>query len=156
MAEGKVQIFFSNSHLHNKDMEKISDYLTKNGYKCWLAKKNIPGKGLSTMERVKVVDKAIDDSSIVIVGYSNPYRKSAACYKEFIYAESKNKYIIPIKLQREYKPDGWLGLRVAAYTRLDNTNSTLFEKTMTKLLEIIKNQPKEERYNLGTGTLTMY
>jgi hypothetical protein len=52
--------------------------------------------------------KAIEKSSIVIICLSNQYRNTNACRLEAEYAEKRERSIVPVKVDRGYKPVGWL------------------------------------------------
>ena len=139
-------IFFSNPSIHNKDADKIRDYLTKNGHRCWMAKHDLAGKNAIGAAGVTLVRQAMDEASAIVVGYSFPYKLSIRCQQELTYAIAKNKHIIPIKLQKNYKADGKLGLKLAAYKGLDMSQSDQFDKNAKVLLEMVKSRPKEETY----------
>ncbi len=52
--------------------------------------------------------KAIEGSTIVIICFSAKYRKSYACRLEAEYANKRDRPIIPIKIDPQYEPTGWL------------------------------------------------
>lgn len=53
--------------------------------------------------------KAVEDSAAVVVCVSKRYKESQACRTEAEYAFQQRKKIIPVLMEAEYKPTGWLG-----------------------------------------------
>ena len=53
--------------------------------------------------------------------------------------------MIPITLERNYKPDGWLGMLVGSKVWLDLTQESKFEGHMQMLMRQIGNKGKGER-----------
>lgn len=51
---------------------------------------------------------AIDKAALVLVCYSTEYTKSPICRKEAEYAEMRNKPIIFVCVEKQFKPDSWL------------------------------------------------
>lgn len=84
------------------DIKKELENFLK-GFKIWIDVEDIHGSSLESMA------KAIEQSEIVIIGMTEPYKMSTFCRAEAEYAFQLNKKIIPLILQPNYKPDGWLG-----------------------------------------------
>ena len=53
--------------------------------------------------------------------------------------------MIPITLERSYKPDGWLGMLAGSKVWLDFTEKSRFEGNMQLLLRQIGDRGKSER-----------
>lgn len=76
---------------------------TQIGFKIWIDVESIHGSSLESMAQ------AIEESHVVIVGMTENYKMSTFCRAEAEYAFQLNKKIVPLILQPNYKPDGWLG-----------------------------------------------
>lgn len=79
----------------------IKTELEKLGYKIWIDIADIRGSSLESMA------SAIEESECVIMGMTEKYKLSSNCRLEAEYTVQLNKPIIPLILQKDYKPDGW-------------------------------------------------
>jgi hypothetical protein len=80
---------------------KIKSDLEKCNYNVWMDVDSIHGISTSAMAQ------AIEESSCIIICLTEKYKQSPNCRAEADYAFKLDKNIIPIKLQPNYKPDGW-------------------------------------------------
>ena len=53
---------------------------------------------------------AIEESSVFVYGMSRAFKDSSACQSMTQYAHQFNTDMVPLKLEADYRPDGWLGL----------------------------------------------
>ena len=102
---------FQGKHImisYNRDSRdlclKVKKDLEKNGHKIWIDVESIHGSSLEAMA------KAIEDSKCVLMCMTEKYKLSSNCRAEAEYAFQLNKPIIPLIMQQNYKPDGWLGI----------------------------------------------
>ena len=49
----------------------------------------------------------LKDSEVVLMGMTEKYKLSAYCRLEAEYSVNLNKPIVPLILQKDYKPDWW-------------------------------------------------
>jgi len=61
----------------------------------------------STLEAMAA---AIEQSDAIIMCVTHRYKESQACRTEAEYAYTKKKPMIPVMLEKNYAPDGWLGI----------------------------------------------
>ncbi|CAF3126436.1 unnamed protein product, partial [Rotaria sp. Silwood2] len=54
------------------------------------------------------MSEAIENSRIILVCYSNAYKESANCQSECTYANDLKRTIIPLRMESNYRPNGWL------------------------------------------------
>ena len=80
---------------------KIKSELEKLNYVVWIDVEDIRGSSLESMAN------AIEESKCVLMGMTEQYKLSSNCRLEAEYAVQLNKPIIPLILQKNYKPDGW-------------------------------------------------
>ena len=72
----------------------------------WFDRDNI---GCSLLDSMS---KAIEEALFVLIFYSEEYKNSANCRLEAEYIYQLKKPFIPIRVQENYKPDGWLGILI--------------------------------------------
>ena len=73
------------------------------GLDVWLDIEQMSGSTLEAMAQ------AVEDSDVVCVVLSEKYKQSQACRTEAEYAYSLRKPIVPVKVQKDWHPTGWLG-----------------------------------------------
>ena len=62
---------------------------------------------------------AVENASIIMPFLCRDYERSENCEKELSYADAKNKSIIPILIEPNYKPSGWLALVISRFKYID-------------------------------------
>ena len=82
---------------------KIKSELEKMNYKIWIDIENIHGSSLESMAL------AIENSMCVLMCMTEKYKQSNYCRAEAEYAFNLNKPIVPLIMQKNYQPSGWLG-----------------------------------------------
>lgn len=97
----KKHIMISYNGESRKTCLAIKEELEKRGFKIWIDVENIAGSSLESMA------KALEESLCVLMGMTEKYKMSPNCRLEAEYAIQLNKPIIPLILQKGYKPDGW-------------------------------------------------
>ncbi|CAF1502464.1 unnamed protein product, partial [Didymodactylos carnosus] len=103
----EYDVMLSYSHNDEDICDKIYNCLTKDKFKVWLDKRQMYN---SYMERMA---EAIEKSEFILIFMSDSYKKSQNCQSEANYARENKRYLIPLKIHTDYKPNGWLGLLVA-------------------------------------------
>ncbi|CAF1501402.1 unnamed protein product, partial [Rotaria sp. Silwood1] len=93
-------IMISYSHEEKVLCKQIYDELIKYGYRIWIDFDQMHGNVMDAMAQ------AIEQSHIIIICMSEQYRKSNYCRAEAHYAFQQQRKIVPILLQKHYKPDG--------------------------------------------------
>jgi hypothetical protein len=126
------------SYCHsNKDLcFQIHQHLTKLNYRIWLDFENMYGSTLQSMAQ------AIESSNIILICMSNPYKQSAYCRSEAEYAYTRQRHLIPLVMEKKYRPDGWLGFICASKMYVDFTK-TEFEQAFQKLISQIQLHQKQ-------------
>ena len=92
-----------------------------------------PGESLSPLK----------DSSVVLVCVSERYKESPNCRSEAEYTYKLGKDIIPLMMQRNYKPDGWLGMLVGTKFWIDFHSKHVIEQGVTKLIKELGGKGKD-------------
>ena len=137
VPELKYDLMISYSHA-NKDLcYQIHQSLLKNNFRVWLDFDNMYGSTLQSMAT------AIESSEIVVICMSNPYKQSAYCRSEAEYAYTRQRKIIPLVMEKKYRPDGWLGFICASKLYVDFTKMD-FDTALQKLLAQIQLHREEK------------
>lgn len=58
---------------------------------------------------------AVEKSAVVLLCMSRKYKDSPNCRTEAEYAYKLGKTLVPIRVERSYEPDGWLGKKIPTY-----------------------------------------
>ncbi|CAF3694304.1 unnamed protein product [Rotaria sp. Silwood1] len=125
----KYDLMISYCHKNSDLCNIIYNCLLKLGkYKIWIDNEEMHG---SMMERMA---EAIEDSHLMLVCMSSAYRSSQACQAECEYAFSHQHRALFVKLEPNYKPNGWLGIFLGSRYYIDITKGDF----MTKFKEIVK------------------
>ncbi|XP_072019557.1 uncharacterized protein [Amphiura filiformis] len=82
----------------------IRDKLIQTGYKVWMDVDKMRGDILDAMA------DAVEKSDVILICMTERYKDSTSCRSEAKYASKKNKHIVPLLLEADYDPDGWLGI----------------------------------------------
>ena len=82
---------------------QIKEHLEKSGHKVWIEIESIHGSSLESMA------KAVEDAAAVLMCMTENYKQSSNCRAEAEYAFQLEKPIVPLIMQKGYKPDGWWG-----------------------------------------------
>ncbi len=131
ISDEKYDLMISYSH-SNKDLcYQIHQSLIKSNYRVWLDFEKMYGSTLQSMAQ------AIESSDIILLCMSNPYKQSAYCQSEAEYAYARQRHIIPLVMEKKYRPDGWLGFICASKMYVDFTK-TDFEQAFQKLISQIQ------------------
>ncbi|XP_064620178.1 uncharacterized protein LOC135483318 [Lineus longissimus] len=110
---------------------KVRDALRAAGYKVWVDVDNMEGSTINAMA------EAVENSTVVLMCMSHRYKESQNCRSEAEYAYTRRKEIIPLVVETQYKPDGWLGFIKGAKMYYDITNKATFEEKMKQLMKAL-------------------
>ena len=116
---------------------EVKNRLQASGYRVWMDLEQMRGSILETMA------KAIENSSVVLVCVSQRYKESPSCRLEAEYAIQKEKDIIPLMMQRNYRGDSWLGMIVGKKLWFDFQSKHVLEQSVTKLIRELGRRGKE-------------
>ncbi|CAF3897098.1 unnamed protein product [Rotaria sordida] len=98
----QYDIMISYSHKDKELCLQIHEQLVKDGFNVWVDRDCLRG---STMVGIA---NAIENSEYVLICMSNTYKESVYCQSEAHYAFERGCRLVPIMLESNYKPDGWL------------------------------------------------
>ncbi|CAF4612636.1 unnamed protein product, partial [Rotaria sp. Silwood1] len=124
-------IMISYSHEEKVLCKQIYDELINCGYRIWIDFNQMHGNVMDAMAQ------AIERSHTIIICMSEQYRKSNYCRAEAQYAFRQQRKIVPVILQKHYKPDGWLSFLIGSLLYID-FNKYEFPEAMVKLFNELK------------------
>ncbi|EGD72038.1 hypothetical protein PTSG_00055 [Salpingoeca rosetta] len=114
-------------------MVALKKFLEDNGVSCWFDLDDMSGSTLDAMAT------AVEGACAVIVCLSSEYKESAACRSEGEYAFNLKKPIVPVKVDLNYHPDGWLGMLLGSKLYFDvSSDSAMATNGPSLLKEVLK------------------
>ncbi len=113
--EKKFDIMISYSHKDKILCQQLYEELTKASYHVWIDFDQMHGNVMDAMAQ------AIEQSHTIIICMSEDYRKSNYCRAEAHYAFQCQRKIVPVLLQKHYKPDEWLLFLIGQLIYVDFT-----------------------------------
>lgn len=111
----QYDLMISYSHRDENICFQIHDQLVADGFRVWIDRDCLRG---STMVGIA---NAIENSAHVLICMSNTYKQSVYCQSEANYAFERHCKLLPILVEPNYKPDGWLGFIVSGKIYVDFT-----------------------------------
>ncbi|CAF1201536.1 unnamed protein product [Rotaria sp. Silwood1] len=130
----KYDVMISYSHKDKEICLRIHQQLINDGFHVWLDKDCLRGP---TMVGIA---NAIENSLYVMICMSNTYKQSVYCQSEAHYAFERGCRLIPIIVESNYKPDGWLGIIVSGKIYVD-----FIVDEFNLAYEKLKNEISEQR-----------
>jgi len=127
-AETVQHVMLSYSWSQQATAKRISDSLKRAGYNVWLDIEHMKG---STLE---IMAEAVENASCVLICMSRKYKDSPHCRMTGEYVNNVRKSFIPIMMESNYKPDGWLGILLGGRLWYDYTNEHRWEEKMQRLV----------------------
>ncbi|KAK6476774.1 hypothetical protein HHUSO_G23263 [Huso huso] len=116
---------------NQKVMLEVNKRLQSVGIKVWMDVEHMAGSTLQAMA------EAVEKAYVVVICISPKYKESPNCRTEAEYSFQLRKEMIPLMMQRNYKPDGWLGAVLGTKLWVDFTQKSIFEESMNQLIKLI-------------------
>ncbi|CAF2494904.1 unnamed protein product [Rotaria sp. Silwood2] len=137
---GNKSVMISYNHDVQSLSKQIKDHLAADGYNVWIDVESMHGNILDAMS------EAIESSTIFLMCLTERYKDSPSCRSECEYAYQRKKTIIPLLLQANYKPDGWLGLIVGSKLYINYAKKpfdTAYSETLSELQAALNQTEKK-------------
>jgi hypothetical protein len=134
----RYDIMISYSHKDQQICLRIHEQLVKDGFRVWFDRDCLRGSTMMGMAN------AIENSECVLICMSNSYKQSVYCQSEAHYAFERRCHLIPVIIEPNYKPDGWLGIIVSGKIYVDFTQMD-FEFAYERLKSEI-NEEEQQRW----------
>ncbi|KAL3855661.1 hypothetical protein ACJMK2_014868 [Sinanodonta woodiana] len=123
----KGHVMISYNWDNQAEVKKIYSFL-KEYYYVWLDIIEMKDSTLQAMA------SGVEAAHVVLVCMSQKYKDSPNCRLEAEYAHKLNKNIIPLKMERRYEPDGWLGILTGTQLYYEFSGKYPFEVKLKDLL----------------------
>ncbi|CAF3252843.1 unnamed protein product [Rotaria sp. Silwood2] len=137
--ELKYDLMISYSWADMDLAHRVFKHLTeKLGYKIWLDQEQMHGSTIQAMAN------AVEGAEFILMCMSETYKRSANCQSEAEYSFNRKKHIVPIKMKKDYVPDGWLGFILGTRMYID-FGTYDFDKAIQLLDNEIQLQKKKRR-----------
>nr|KAG5692115.1 hypothetical protein BaRGS_014278 [Batillaria attramentaria] len=131
-TEGHVMISYQ--WTYQKTVLKIRDELKKRNFRVWLDVDHMTGNIMDAMAA------AVDGATAVLMCVSSSYKDSKNCRAEIEYAYTQQKPIVPLLMEADYKPTGWLGIMLGNKLYFDFSGKYPFKAKMEELVRELERQ----------------
>lgn len=126
-CENVPHVMLSYNHSTQPVMLKLYKFLQRKGYNVWMDVDHMRGSTLDAMAL------AVERCDVMIVGVCQRYQDSASCRTEGDYAYQLKKSIIPVNLERNFTPSGWLGCLLGTRLSYDLWDENRLEQQMERV-----------------------
>ena len=82
----------------------------------------------------QTMGETVEDSTVIVVCYSEAYQNSSNCRQEALYSFQLKKKQVFAKVQEDFTPTGWLGFILAGHQYYNFYNESVFDENFEKLL----------------------
>lgn len=106
-------IMISYNHSTRLLCMKIAHCLRDLDYLVWIDHDNITGNVVTAMA------SAVENAFVILMAVNEQYFRSRYCRLEAEFAMERNKALVPMLMQADYNPGGWLGLIKGAKLHVD-------------------------------------
>lgn len=127
----KFDVMISYSHKDKQICKQVYDELIQAGYRIWIDFDQMHGNLMDAMAQ------AIEQSRVIVICMSEHYQRSNICRAEAQYAFQRKLKMVPILLQKHYKPSGWLSFLISQLLYIDFTKLE-FPKAIELLFKELK------------------
>ncbi|XP_046543125.1 uncharacterized protein LOC124253410 [Haliotis rubra] len=145
-GQGGGHIMISYQWADQKKLLQVKEILRGQGYSVWMDVDNMGGSTLQAMA------EAVQNAAVLLVCMSERYKESQNCRSEAEYAFSLQKTIVPLLMQRAYKPDGWLGMIKGTKLFFDLSGKYEFEGKVNELIKELGDKGKTSSHGIVDET----
>jgi hypothetical protein len=136
-SEYLYDLMINYSHQDKEICHKIYHKLIDDGFKVWIDLENMYRSTISRMA------EAIQNSEFIIICMSHRYQTSPYCQTEGEYTYKLQRSFIPLIVEKDYKPNGWLGALIGLRMYID-FNKFHFDVAYQNLITEIKRNKKQQ------------
>ncbi|XP_067664453.1 uncharacterized protein [Haliotis asinina] len=121
-------VMLSYSWHNQKTVIEVYDKLKSEGFRLWIDIDDMAGSTLGAMAN------AVEKASAVILFISESYFESQNCRQEAEYTYKLKKTMVPVLLQGNYQPTGWLGIMIGTKLYFDMSPGKDFGAKLKELV----------------------
>ncbi|XP_072015716.1 uncharacterized protein [Amphiura filiformis] len=122
-----------------KRMIKLRDKLKEAGYNIWMDINHMAGDTLACMA------DAVENADAILMCVSKRYQDSRCCKKEAEYAFQKDKVIIPLKVEENFQPTGWLGILMGTALYYQAHSDEMLDKVFSDVVKELGDKGKRAK-----------
>ena len=126
-------------------LREVKNKLKSSGYRVWMDLEQMGGSTLESMA------KAVENAAVVLVCVSERYKDSQNCRSEAEYAYQQKKETIPLMMQRNYKPNGWLGMLLGTKLWINFQSKHVIDSGVRRLIKELGGRGKDVDTTDGPG-----
>ena len=134
----RFDVMISYSHKDKEICKQVYDELNRAGYRIWIDFNQMHGNLMDAMAQ------AIEQSRAIVICMSEHYQRSNVCRAEAQYAFQRKLKMVPILLQKHYKPSGWLSFLVSQLLYVDFTKHE-FSKAIELLFKELQSKRSHDK-----------
>ncbi|XP_072048578.1 uncharacterized protein [Amphiura filiformis] len=131
---GREHIMISYNWTHQDIALKVRDDLERAGYNVWIDVDKMEDDILETMA------SAVSKSAVVLVCMSQQYHNSQNCRSEATYAYKKKKHVIPLLMEDDYSPEGWLDILIGTKLYYKVSSRGDLQKNLAEIKRVLGNR----------------
>ena len=132
IENAKAQVMLSYEWHHQTQVMQLKEELNARGFNVWMDVDRMMGSTLEAMAA------AIESSDAIVMCVSRRYKESQACRTEAEYAYTRKKCLIPVMVEKGYKPDGWLGILVGSKLYYNMFNTDMMQQSIPGLVTAVE------------------
>ena len=132
IENAKAQVMLSYEWHHQSQVLQLKEELNARGFNVWMDVDRMMGSTLEAMAA------AIESSDAIVMCVSRRYKESQACRTEAEYAYTRKKCLIPVMVEKGYKPDGWLGILVGSKLYYNMFNTDMMQQSVPGLVTAVE------------------
>ncbi|XP_072022129.1 uncharacterized protein [Amphiura filiformis] len=129
-------IMISYNWTHQKLALALRDELERADYRIWIDVDKMQDDILEAMA------KAVNNSAAVLICMSQQYYESQSCRSEATYAYKKQKHVIPLLMEDNYKAEGWLDFLIGTKLYYKMCSESQIRKNITDVIKAIGGRGK--------------
>lgn len=133
-----THVFISYASRDHKEANHTCQFLEENGYKVWIAPRNIPAGHTHS----RVIPSAISDCSAIVVLLSDATNESSYVPREIDYGASLKRRVIPVRLF-EITPTSELRLLLGPHQWIDAFKHSR-DEWLRKLIDALESSTEDE------------
>lgn len=136
-------------------VKEINRRLKIQRFTTWIDVEEMTGSTLDSMAA------AVENAAAIVVCFSEAYKESLNCRQEAEYAFRQEKTIIPVRVEKDYQADGWLGILLGTKLYVDCPTEQNLDEAMPNLIRQLVNIGKntgnvgKNMGNMGKNTGNM-
>ncbi|XP_067946747.1 uncharacterized protein [Watersipora subatra] len=134
----REHIVFSYHNSVYQDVKDLRMRLKRERYRVWFQAEQIGTANVADPTKAEKTAKAIDGAAVVVPVLTEEYEHDIDCKKEIQYADRLKKTLIPVRMQKKYRPDGWLAFLLGNTLFHDMANPGTYQVNVDNFLEALE------------------